>query len=114
MWRGDAQPPGGSRSDWSPRPADSSPKKPLRPGPPPTERPLECTRFDDLVGDPECANPINRNALLPVTVVHRHDFIFQKRIQHGRVDMVLVFRIRLAIANGPAAGNLERLIEPSV
>src|ERR1041385_9251974 len=56
------------------------------------------------------ADPFARR-LLAVLVEHRHDFVFQHRINRARVQRVLIFGVRLALPDRPSAAMLVGLVE---
>src|SRR5581483_9137 len=47
-------------------------------------------------------------------IIHRRNFVFQYGIDGASVDLVLVLRIRLAIADRPPAGELVGLVKPAI
>ena len=61
----------------------------------------------------DAPHPLFRHALVPV-VIQRHDLVFQRRVDSGRVRVVAIRGIRLAVADGPAAGGIVGFVEPAV
>src|SRR5271165_819564 len=59
-------------------------------------------------------DPFDRYALVPSGIKQRDDFVFECRVDGAGVYLVLVLGIRFTVTDGPASGNLVRLIEPAV
>src|SRR5882762_546175 len=58
--------------------------------------------------------PLGWDAFIASLIIHRHNFVFQYGVDGPGVDLVLVFRVRLAVADGPATRDLVGFIEPPV
>src|SRR5579883_2576637 len=62
----------------------------------------------------DAPDPIHRNALIAIDVIHGHDFVFQQGVDGARMHFVLVLGIGLTVADSPASRNLVGFIEPAI